>query len=81
MVATLLIYSCSYLVLVMSSDISSLKIADVHTFGLLTLQSIGELLDIEGYEDMSMQMLIEEIEFLAGLSSEAKVVADLVLPY
>lgn len=57
MVATLPIYSCSYLVLVMYFNLS-----DLHLYGKAKLQQFAETLNVEGYEDMSMSMLREAIE-------------------
>ena len=59
MVATLPIYSCSYLVLVMTL---TFNLSDLHLYGKVKLQQFAETLNIEGYEDMSMSMLREAIE-------------------
>jgi hypothetical protein len=45
--------------------ISELLLSELSTYGKLTLQSIGELLGVQGYEDMTSKMLVEEIECIA----------------
>lgn len=65
--------------------VAELRVAELHLFGKPTLQSIGEFLNIEGYEDMTRIMLIEAIEEEVGLLlfviNDQLLVGDLVPPF
>lgn len=66
-------------------SVAELKLAELNSFGKLTLQSIGEFLNIEGYEDMKVVELIQAIEdYMEDMSfvvNNELLVGDLVPPF
>lgn len=66
-------------------DCLSLRICDIETFGKDILQDIAEYLEIERFEDMGKQEIIDcvydlAVERFLTISTET-LISDLMLPY